>query len=77
MKEVSWSETPIPKAEFIFAREFMMMDHNYLCAVCKEKPAVQDTSTGILQPCWDCGNAGFQVVKVNWFSRLLFGWHLP
>jgi len=53
VKEVTW-DTPIEKAEFVFKREFMIMDHNYLCAVCKTKSAVQDTSTGILHPCWEC-----------------------
>lgn len=53
MKEVSWG-TPIEKAEFVFKREFMIMEHNYLCAICKENSAVQDINSGILQPCWVC-----------------------
>ena len=69
MKEVPWN-TKIEKAEFTFAREAMMMKHNYLCGVCKEKSAVQDCTTGILQPCWDC-QKNYLVVKLNWIDRLL------
>lgn len=32
IKEVEWNQR-IDKAQFIFKREFMMMEHNYLCAV--------------------------------------------
>jgi ribosomal protein L37AE/L43A len=69
MKEVDW-DTPIQKAEFIFKREFMIMEHNYLCAVCKEKSGVQETNTGILQPCWECQNK-YKVVKLTWVDKLL------
>ena len=62
MKEVTW-DTTIEKAEFVFKREFMIMEHNYLCGVCKEKSAVQQTHTGILQPCWDCQKQGYVVAK--------------
>lgn len=74
MKEVSW-DTEIEKAEFIFAREFMAMKHNYLCAVCKDKSAVQDTHSGVLQPCWDCQKS-WKLEKVRetplaWIVRAL------
>jgi ribosomal protein L37AE/L43A len=62
MKEVDWSE-PIEKAEFVFKRMAMLMEHNYLCAVCKENSAVQNVSDGILQPCWDCQNKGYILCK--------------
>lgn len=70
MKEVPFG-TKIEKAEFIFSREFMIMEHNYLCAVCKENSAVQETHTGVLQPCWDCQKRGFQIVKINGLVKLL------
>jgi ribosomal protein L37AE/L43A len=70
MKEVSW-EIPIEKAEFIFKREFMLMEHNYLCAVCKELSAVQNTSTGILEPCWECQKRGYALIKKTWIDKLL------
>lgn len=69
MKEVPFG-TKIDKAEFVFSREFMMMEHNYLCACCKEKPAVNDCNTGVLQPCWDC-QKNWKVIRLNWFDRLL------
>ncbi len=69
-KEVSWN-TPIEKADFIFKREFMAMEHNYLCAVCKATSAIQETHTGILQPCFECQNT-YKVIKLNWFLRKFF-----
>jgi len=68
MREVDWN-TPIEKAEFVFKREFMLMEHNYLCACCKEKSAVQECHTGILQPCWDCQKK-WKVKRVTWLERL-------
>lgn len=70
MKEVKWNE-PIEKAEFVFKREFMMMEHNYLCAVCKEKSAVQDTHTGILQPCWECQRNYSKIKKRSLWDRFM------
>lgn len=74
MKEVDWNED-IPKAEFVYAKEFMMMKHNYLCAVCKTESAVQDMDKGILQPCWECQKKGF-ILTNSWlfkfFSSKLF-----
>lgn len=69
MKEVG-PGTNIEKAEFVFRRFFMGMDHNYLCACCKEKSAVQEIHTGVLQPCWDCQKT-YKIIKLNWFDKLL------
>lgn len=71
MKEVAWNE-PIEKAEFVFKREFMLMEHNYLCACCKEKSAVQDTNKGVLLPCWDCQKQGYKLYKFEKGSFI--GW---
>ena len=68
MKEVSWN-TPIKKTEFIYKRDFMIMEHNYLCAVCKKDSAVQDTNEGILQPCWDCQKI-YKIKKLTWLDRI-------
>lgn len=46
------------------------MEHNYLCAVCREKHAVLDMSKGILQPCWSCQKRDYKLVKLNWFQKL-------
>ncbi len=62
----------VEKVEFAFSRHFMGMNHNYYCAVCKEHSAVQDCSTGILQPCWICQTRqGYVLVKINWLTRIL------
>lgn len=62
----------VEKSEFVFSRHFMGMSHNYCCAVCKEQSAVQDCSTGILQPCWDCQTKkGYVLVKLNRFLIFL------
>lgn len=68
-REVSW-DTPIEKAEFVYKTEFMAMEHNYLCAVCKEKSGVQECHTGILQPCWDCQKE-WKIKRVKWWHRFL------
>lgn len=64
--------TLIEKAEFVFSRHFMGMDHNYLCAVCKTNSGIQDCHSGILQPCWKCQKK-YRVMKVNWLTRLFGG----
>lgn len=69
--EVGWNDGDIPMADFVYAREFMLMRHNYFCGVCKTNSAVQETHTGVLQPCWECQKF-FKVIKLNWFTRWLF-----
>jgi ribosomal protein L37AE/L43A len=62
----------ISPAEFVFWRGgFMEMRHNYLCAVCRNRIAVIETWSGVLQPCWDCQKSGYKLLKRNWFQRLL------
>jgi hypothetical protein len=56
-----------------FHRVFMAQEHNYYCAVCKEKPAVAECHTGILQPCWDCMAKGYELRKANWLALFLKG----
>lgn len=70
IKEVPWTEK-IEKAPYIFKREFMIQEHNYYCGVCKEKSAVADCDTGVLQPCWDCQKQGYVVLKINWLIKFL------
>lgn len=68
--------TKIEKAEFVFSREFMITEHNYLCAVCREESAVLDNSLGLLQPCWGCMEKGYFVFKTGKFATFLhkLGW---
>ena len=47
-----------------------LMSHNYLCAVCRERVAVINTNTGILQPCWGCQKT-YKLIKLNWFDKLI------
>jgi len=63
--------TKIEKAEFVFSREFMFFEHNYLCAVCKKFSAVQDTHTGVLQPCWTCQKYFTQIKKKTMLDKAL------
>lgn len=53
MRELPFG-SEIEKAEFVYLLEFMAAKHNYLCAVCREKSAILDLNSGILQPCWGC-----------------------
>lgn len=46
-------------------------EHNYLCAVCHELPAVYQINDGILQPCWKCQRKGYEIIKRKkflWFK---------
>lgn len=52
-KEAGQKET-INKTDFIYRVIGPVIEHNYLCAVCREESAVIDASCGILQPCWSC-----------------------
>ena len=69
MKEVPWG-TKIEPAEFVYVRAFMIMEHNYLCAVCREGKAVINTSTGILHPCWNCSKK-YRLIKRHWLYDLV------
>jgi hypothetical protein len=70
MKQVPFG-TNIEKSEFVYSIGFMCMEHNYLCAICKENSAVQDTHLGILQPCWICQKYFTKLRKKNWFDKIL------
>jgi len=60
----------IEKCEFIYASEFMVGKHNYLCACCKEFSAVWDMTTGLLQPCRKCEKF-YRLVKISSFRRFI------
>lgn len=63
-------EEKIRDAVFVYRRIGPAMEHNYLCAVCRESPAVIETWHGILQPCWECQKT-YRLVKINWLDRFL------
>lgn len=67
MKRLEWHQK-IEKSEFIYKTEFMVMEHNYLCACCKIDSAVQDMNTGLLQPCWQCQEL-YLLQPVSWFTK--------
>lgn len=48
--------------------------HNYPCTVCRTNHAVLDLGNGIMQPCWDCQQSGYKVVKLKRLHRF-FGLH--
>jgi len=58
-------------AEFEYLSLGPAMKHNYYCSVCREKIAVVDMSTGILQPCWTCQDIGYILIKMHWLQRLI------
>jgi hypothetical protein len=71
VREASEDEL-IEKAEFVYRCRFMGMEHNYLCAVCREDSAIINCNTGILQPCSVCQERRhYRVIRLNWFDRLL------
>ena len=60
---------PIVKAAFVYRHIGPSMEHNYLCAVCREKTAVIELWHGILQPCWDCQKQGYKLLKLGKFLK--------
>lgn len=52
----------------------IIVNHNFPCPVCKTNHAVYVTNTGIFEPCWDCQDEGYKIVKVNkktsWWDEL-------
>ena len=49
----------------------MGFNHNYPCTVCRDKSAVLDCSTGIMQPCWHCQSLGYSVKQKSKFARMI------
>lgn len=46
--------------------------HNMPCAVCRERHAVLTLDNGLMQPCWDCQEAGWRLRKTRarWRYRI-------
>jgi len=57
-------------APFVYRNIGPAMQHNYLCALCRENKAVIETWRGWLQPCWECQKKGYRLIKFNWIDRL-------
>lgn len=79
MREVDeYTMNRTEKAEFIYCNVGPAILHNYMCAVCKEKSAVQNCNTGFLMPCWDCQMRGYRIVKFKpgsflyWLYKRIF-----
>lgn len=41
----------------------MLMTHDYSCPVCRDNHAV--ISGGLMQPCWDCQQDGYALIKID------------
>lgn len=39
--------------------------HDMPCAICRENHAVLDLSTGVMQPCWECQENGWRLVRAT------------
>lgn len=64
--------TVVDMVPYRFSRTFMAQSHNYYCAVCKENPGVANCHTGVLEPCWRCQEAGYQLVHLRgWVWKFL------
>lgn len=70
VREADESETILP-ATYVYRCTFMGQEHNYLCAVCREKPAVVETWHGVLQPCWVCQKNGWELYRRQSFVELI------
>jgi hypothetical protein len=51
----------------------LIATHDYSCPVCRRNHANLNLNTGIMQPCWKCSLKGYELIKHNWFTELLFG----
>lgn len=61
--------TKIQPATFIYMHTGIGIHHNYLCAVCREKPAVLNCGSGVLTPCWECRKSGYATIKITGWKR--------
>lgn len=61
------------KAKYKYIDHGICIDHNYLCAICREKSAVLEMWSGILQPCWDC-QKHYKIFKINWLTKFFMYW---
>jgi hypothetical protein len=50
-----------------------IVEHNYLCAVCRERKAVLDCTSGLLTPCWGCRERGYRLIKLGFWGKLFYG----
>lgn len=41
----------------------MLAIHDYSCPVCRETSAILDLNTGLMQPCLECQEKGYKLVK--------------
>lgn len=46
--------------------------HDYSCPVCRANHAVLNLDTGIMQPCSACVVRGYELIKHNWLTEVLF-----
>lgn len=53
-------------AEIIVEMHGPAATHNMPCAVCRDRHAVLDLTTGIMQPCWQCQDRGYRV-RFSWW----------
>jgi hypothetical protein len=58
-------------AEIKFEDDGFLGDHNMPCAVCVKRHAIWNHNRRLFSPCWECQRAGYKLIKLNWFDRLL------
>lgn len=59
-------------AEIIVEMHGPAATHNMPCAVCRDRHAVLDLTTGIMQPCWQCQDRGYRV-RFSWWRWMRGG----
>ncbi len=62
-------------AELQLETDGFVVDHNFRCPVCLEKPAVYHNPTGHFEPCWDCRKQNWYLIQIKspvlrWLLRL-------
>ncbi|WP_129141520.1 hypothetical protein [Modicisalibacter coralii] len=52
----------------------MVATHDYACPVCRSESAVLSLHNGLFQPCWECQDKGYRLIKKDqrkWWQKLL------
>lgn len=49
----------------------MIATHDYSCPVCRERHAVIDFRSGLMQPCWECQKTFTRITTRKWWHKFL------
>lgn len=65
----------MPLADIKLIDHGLAADHNMPCAVCKRAPAVYWLNQSVFEPCWECQQNGWKLVRSKW--HMIKAWFKP